>query len=434
MRYVIIGRGVAGVSAGLAIRKQDPSGDLLLISSEKDGYYSRPGLAYYLTGEITEEMLFPAVQPNSSEPALPQIHAQVNRIHPSDHRIELSDRSLVPYDRLLIATGATARRPDTPGIDLNGVVTLDSLPDARLILRLARKARAAVVIGGGITALELVEGLRARRLTTHYFLRGDRYWSNVLDEKESQIIEHRLLEDGVRIHYETEVEEILGKRGQVVGVRTKDNQVVKCQLVAVAVGISPRLKLAQAAGLEADRGILVDSYLRTSEEDIFAAGDVAQIYDPVSGKSILDSLWTPARQQGWTAGLNMAGAEAAYQKGIPFNVTRLAGLTTTIIGSVGRGRDQDLLGIARGDSESWRLMPDSIAIGDDFEVNRIRMVLGENHILGAILMGNQSLSRPLQELVTQQADISVIREQILQPGATLPEIIYGFWETWRATK
>ena len=79
-------------------------------------------------------------------------------------------------------------------------------------------------------------------------------------------------------------------------------------------------------------------------------------------------------------------------------------------------------------------MPDSIAIGDDFDVNRIRMVLGEKHILGAILMGNQALSRPLQELVTQQADISAIREQILQPGAALPEIIYGFWETWRATR
>ena len=263
---------------------------------------------------------------------------------PSDHRLELTDRSLIPYNRLLIATGATARRPDTPGIDLDGVVTLDSLPDARRILRMARKARTAVVIGGGITALELVEGLRARRLATHYFLRGDRYWSNVLDEKESHIVEHRLRDDGVRIHYRTEVEEILGKRGRVVGVQTKDNQVIKCQLVAVAVGIMPRLKLAQSAGLKTDRGILVDNYLQTSEKDIFAAGDVAQVYDPVSGKSILDSLWTPARQQGWTAGLNMAGGEAAYQKGIPFNVTRLAGLTTTIIGSVGHGRDQDLVG------------------------------------------------------------------------------------------
>ena len=103
-------------------------------------------------------------------------------------------------------------------------------------------------------------------------------------------------------------------------------------------GFVRAVELAKQAGLAIDRGILVNEYLQTNDPDIYAAGDVAQAYDPLSGRSILDSLWAPARQQGYAAGLNMAGKKTAYVKAPPFNVTRLAGLTTTIIGTVGRGR------------------------------------------------------------------------------------------------
>src|SRR6185436_7640 len=108
----------------------------------------------------------------------------------------------------------------------------------------------------------------------------------------------------------------------------------------------------------------------------------------------LDSLWNPAREQGFAAGLNMAGKRTAYTKSVPFNVTRLAGLTTTIIGMVGRGRDDDLVGIARGDRETWRELPDAVLAQSGFEVNRVRLLVGEKTLLGAIVMGDQKLSLP----------------------------------------
>ena len=158
---------------------------------------------------------------------------------------------------------------------------------------------------------------------------------------------------------------------------------IRCDLVAIAIGVRPRMKLAQLSGLEVDRGILVNEYMQTSAADIYAAGDVAQVYDPFTGKSVVDSLWGPAREQGAaTAGTNMAGIEKAYSKPVAFNVTRLAGLTTTIIGKVGQGKDPDLHGIARGDSETWRQLPDSIAAQQDFDVNRLRLMLGEKTIVG----------------------------------------------------
>jgi NAD(P)H-nitrite reductase large subunit len=177
--------------------------------------------------------------------------------------------------------------------------------------------------------------------------------------------------------------------------------------------------------------VLVNEYMQTSAEDVFAAGDIAQVYDPLSGRSILDSLWGPAREQGWTAGLNMTGKRVAYIKPIAFNVTRLANLTTTIIGAIGGGRDGDLLGIARGDSETWRQMPDAIAAQADFDVNRIRLMVGEQTLLGAIVMGDQTLSQALQQIILHQANISSIRQQLLQPDAPLGDLLTNFWIEWK---
>jgi NAD(P)H-nitrite reductase large subunit len=264
-------------------------------------------------------------------------------------------------------------------------------------------------------------------MKVHYLLRGDRYWSNVLDEQESHIVEHRLRAEGVTLHHHAEIVEVSGRSGRVDGVRLLDGQTLSCNLVAYAIGIRPRTELARQAGLAIDRGILVNEYLETNDADIFAAGDVAQVYDPMSGRSILDSLWAPARQQGYVAGLNMAGRKKVYLKEPPFNVTRLAGLTTTIIGTVGRGRDEDLVGIARGDSETWRQLPDSMVAQTGFDVNRVRLLVGETTLLGAIVMGDQNLSFPLEKLISEKADISSIREKLLLPNARVSEIITEYW-------
>lgn len=431
-RYVMIGSGVASIAAIEAIRCIDNSSEILLIGDEAYGYYSRPGLAFYLTGELSERQLFPRGEAEFRELRVRRIHARVVRIHPEHHLIRLQDGSTLPYDRLLIAVGAEAQKVKVPGVELCGVVKLDNLDDARHILKLARKAHSAVVVGGGITALELVEGLTRHGLKVHYFLRGDRYWSNVLDETESHIVEGRLKEEGVVVHYHTEMKEILGKGGRVAAVRTIDGRTIPCDLVAVAIGIRARTELARASGIQCDRGVIVNQTLETGAPDVFAAGDVAQVLDPLTGKSQMDTLWMPARDQGYAAGLNMAGITTPYFKRAPFNVTRLANLTTTIIGTVGHGEDQDVVGIVRGDSETWRQLPDAIAAQADFKVNRLRILVGQNTLLGGLLMGDQTLSRALQHLIAEQVDITRIRQQLLRPAAPLADILADFWTVWRS--
>lgn len=427
---MIIGSGAAGIAAVESIRSQDNQGKVALLSEERAGYYSRPGLAYFLTGELNEAQLYPFSDRDFQELRVHPHHARVKRILPDQHLVELHDGSHLGYDRLLISTGATAARSNVPGSGLRGVVKLDNLHDARGILSAARRRSTAVVVGGGITALEIVEGLVANGVKTHYFLRRDRYWHNVLDETESRIVEGRLEEHGVQIHYNTQLAEILGHKGCVSGVRTQEGGIFWCNLVAVAIGIRPRKNLALESGLQVDRGILVDEHLRTSAKDIFAAGDVAQVYDPITGNSILDSLWGPAREQGSIAGINMTGIQSVYSKPVAFNVTRLAGLTTTIIGRVGHGEDDDLIGIARGDSELWRQLPNSITAQQEYEVNRLRIMLGESTILGAVVMGDQTLSHALQSLISQRVDITSIRSGLLEPEAPLADLIAEFWIQW----
>ncbi|MDQ2693028.1 MAG: FAD-dependent oxidoreductase [Chloroflexota bacterium] len=432
MKYVIIGSGVAGIAAVEAIRAVDGAGEVVLVGDDPYGYYSRPGLAYYLTGELHDQALFPRTASDFRKLNFQYVKGRAKRILRVEHMLELADGATVPYDRLLIAVGAQAMPLDVPGAELEGVLKLDHMEDAKRILKRARRGKTAVVLGGGITALELTEGLLAHGMRVHYLLRGDRYWSNVLDEHESHIIEHRLREEGVTLHYHAEAAEVTGSQGKVRGVRLLDGKTLKCDLVAYAIGVRPRLDLARGAELAIERGLLVNEYLQTNDPDVFAAGDVAQVYDPASGKSILDSLWNPAREQGYAAGLNMAGRKTAYIKPPAFNVTRLAGLTTTIIGTVGRGRDSDLTGIARGDSETWRQLPDAIVAQTGFDVNRLRLLVGEKTLLGAIVMGDQKLSFPLQKIISSRVDISPIRERLLAPDAKIGDIVAEFWTSRQA--
>ena len=437
IRYVIVGTGVAAIAAAEAIRQTDASGEITIIGDDPHGYYSRPGLAYYLTNEIPARLLSAYPADSYDKLGAHFIRGRVARIRPNQHLVDIDGHASEGYDRLLLAVGASAVRLEIPGTELEGVLKLDHFEDAKRIAKQAGSSRAAVVVGGGITALELVEGLNARGASVHYLMRGDRYWGNVLDETESRIIEKRLRQEGVILHFNTLVVAALEKRAlfgaarRLGAVRTMSGEIIPCDLLAYAIGVAPRTTLAKQAGIICDRGILANEYLQTNLADVYAAGDAAQIFDPASGAALVDSLWGPAREQGTAAGLNMSGRRVPYLRPIPFNVTRLAGLPTTIIGAVGTGNDLDVQGIVRGDSATWRQIPDAIVAQGGFEVNRLRLMVGEKVILGAIVMGDQKLSMALETLIRQRVDITPIHGRLLQPGARVADVLADFWEAWR---
>ncbi len=361
--HVIIGSGIAGLSAAEALREREPHAAITMISEEPHDFYSRPGLAYLLRGDIPEKRLFVRSRDDLRAINVQRLNARVERLVCDQHEVELTDGRRVRYDRLLLATGALAVPPSFPGGDLAGVVKLDGLDDTRCIIKMARRGKPAVVVGGGITALELAEGLCARGMRVNYFLRGDRYWGDVLDEAESHVVMDRLRHEGIVIHTQTQVKQALGTKGQLTGVETQAGAHIPCQVLAVAIGVRPRADLARAAGMKMGKGVLVNETLQTSVPDVYAAGDVAEVFDPQSGTTTLDVLWPTALAQGKIVGANMAGATRPYVKGVPCNVTMLTGLKVTIIGAVGSGRkSDDLVTITRGESEAWRVSPTAGAV------------------------------------------------------------------------
>lgn len=427
-RHVIVGSGIAGLSAAEAIRAYDPRAEITLISEEPHAFYSRPGLAYFLRGDIPEKQLLIRTPRDGKDLNIQRLDGRVERLECGPHELVMADGRRVRYDRLLLATGALAAPPSFPGADLEGVVKLDGLDDARTILGLVKRGQPAVVVGGGITALELAEGLAARGMRVHYFLRGTRYWGDVLDETESAIVMQRLRHEGITIHTETQVKRAFGVRGTLSGVETQSGAHLNCRVLAVAIGVRPRADLARQAGLAVNKGIVVDSFLRTSAADVFAAGDVAEVRDPRTGASHLDVLWPIALAQGKAVGATMAGTPREYVKGVPFNVTMLAGLKVAIIGSIGGGASDDRVAISRGESEVWRQSLHASTVSDHGDVNRYRLLVGERTILGALVMGDQTCARAIQHLVRDQVDVTPIRQALLAGGAAAMRELLAFFD------
>jgi NAD(P)H-nitrite reductase large subunit len=431
--YVIVGAGPAGFGAADTIRKLQPDAAITIVADDPHGYYSRPGLAYVLTRELPEARLFPISKKRWEQMRMQRVVARAARLDTAARQVVLADGRALAYDVLLIATGSASVTPSFPGSELDGVVTFDHLASLRRILHLARRAQAAVVVGGGILALELVEGLRAQNVGVHYFLRGERFWSAVLDAAESRLVEERLAHDGVQIHHHTEIARVLARkdwrgREHVAGVETKDERRLACQIVGAAIGVRPRLELAADTPIRTGRGILVNERMETSVPGVYAAGDVAQLADPLTGQGQpMEALWPVAIAQGRVAGSNMAGAPVVYRRAVPVNVVRLTGLPVTIIGAVGAGEgDDDLLTVSRGDSELWRGVPGLLMIYVQKDVNRQRLVFDrQNRLAGAVLIGDQSLSSIVLRLIEKQVDLGPYLAQIQAPQANLAEVLRG---------
>lgn len=434
-RYVIIGNGAAGITAAEELRRRDARASITIATDDRFAMYSRPGLAYILTDEVSAEQAIARKPEWYERHRIQLVYSRAERIDYEARQVRLANGQNLPYDALLIAVGALAVAAPFPGGDLDGVVYLDNMDNTLDIIRRAKTAPAAVVVGGGITALEMAEGLAHHRVETHYLVRKNNLWSALLNDAESQLVEKQIHHHGVHIHYGREIAEMLGANGRVTGVKTNQGEVIACQIVGVAIGVKPNLALAKDTPLKIERGILTNEYLETNIPGVFAAGDCAQIYDVWSGQSCVDSLWPTAVASGRTAAANMTGAKQPYHKGVPFNAALLFGLHLTAIGQVaaaGRSGDdaEELQFISRGSSEVWSAKPGNgytSAWADDGASSQ-RLVVRDNAIVGALLLGNQRLADPLRDLIDRRVDISSVKSRLLAGGNILSDAVMEAWQ------
>ncbi len=423
-RYVVIGSGVAGLSAAETILQQDPSGYLTIVSEDPDGYYSRPGLAYYLNRTIPEKQLFPRQGSFLYEMIPNRVQARVAQIFPEQHKVVLGDGRQLAFDRLLLATGSRSMPADFAGSDVQGVVSLYSLEDVRSMLKLVKHAKTVMVVGGGIIAMELAEGLAANGLQVDYFLRGDRFWSKILDQAESRLVERGLEQMGIRIHHQTQVAQTLSKQGVLTGVVTKTGEVFPCQILGVATGVLPQIELAVQAGLATDRGILVNEYLESNIADIFAAGDAARVCDSRTGEAWLETLWRNARRQGTIAGANMTDGRQVCEREATLNAVRIGDIITSTIGAVERMGDTDISMFVSSDKKIWEMYRHRVDMAHNDEISRVRVLVGKQTIVGAVVMGDQTPAYPLLHMIQEKTDLSLIHSRLADhPELGVEEIV-----------
>jgi NADPH-dependent 2,4-dienoyl-CoA reductase/sulfur reductase-like enzyme/nitrite reductase/ring-hydroxylating ferredoxin subunit len=313
-RIVIVGGGAAGFAAAEMLRRQQFQGHIAMLSNDTAPPVDRPNLSKdYLAGSAPEDWL--PLRPDSfyEEADIDlRLKTDVISIDTSVRNVVLAGGDTVPYDRLLLATGAEPVRLPIPGADQPHIHTLRSLSDCRAIIEGVKGARRVIVIGASFIGLEAAAALRARELEVHVVAPEQRPMERVLGPGMGDFVRALHEEHGVIFHLGDTVTGIDGKRATL-----KSGGVLEADLVVVGVGVRPRLALAERAGLALDRGVVVDAYLETSVPGIYAAGDIARWPDPHSKQNIRVEHWVVAERQGQTAARNMLGAREAFDA-VPF--------------------------------------------------------------------------------------------------------------------
>ncbi|UOQ82138.1 NAD(P)/FAD-dependent oxidoreductase [Hymenobacter sp. 5414T-23] len=249
--------------------------------------------------------------------------------------MHLNTGAVLPYDKLLVAIGSVSRFQDWPGQELAGVQGLYGLPDLERMHRETHGVKQAVVVGGGLIGVELAEMLHSRGIAVTMLVRDTHYWGSVLPPEEAALVNRQLQAHHIQVQYSTELTEILGDTaGRARAVLTSKGQEIACQWVGLATGVTPNSTLAQASGLDTDRGILVDEQLQTSQPNVFAAGDCAQHRQPGPDEVPIEQLWYTGRQQGETVAYTICGQPRPYQRGPWFNSAKFFQLEYQTYGRV----------------------------------------------------------------------------------------------------
>ena len=310
--FIIVGGGLAGALAAETLREEGFDGRITLLGEEPHRPYERPPLSKdYLQGKAARDSIFAYAEPWYADHAVElRLGTAVTSLDPALRTVTTATGEQLDYDKLLLTTGSTPRRLNVPGADLDGVHYLRSVDDSERIKAGFDQAHRVAIIGAGWIGLETAAAARNAGVDVTLLERSELPLLHVLGPETAPIFADLHRDHGVDLRSQVAVAELSGRNGAVTGVILSDGSRIEADMVLVGVGITPNTQLAAQAGLDVDNGILVDEHLRSSDVNIFAAGDVANAYNPRLGRHLRVEHWANARRQGAVAGKTMLGQDA----------------------------------------------------------------------------------------------------------------------------
>lgn len=335
-RVVILGNGIAGITAARHVRKRDPEAEIVVISGETDRFFSRTALMYIYMGHMTFRDTQPYEERFWDDNRIECVRGWVERVDVAAKTVVFDDGADLAYDALLLATGSVSNRFGWPGQDLRAVQGLYSYPDLLQMEEDTRGVERGVVVGGGLIGVETAEMLHSRGIAATLLVREASWMDFAFPAEESAMLGEEIRAHGVDLRLATELESIEDDgSGRACAVRTKGGgERIPCGFVALTVGVRPNVDFLADSGIEIDRGILVDARLRTSAPDVYAAGDCAQLRDPAPGRRPIEAVWYAGRAMGETVARTLCGEPTDYDQGIWFNSAKFFDLEWQVYGLV----------------------------------------------------------------------------------------------------
>lgn len=394
--YLIIGGGIAGTTAADTIRKNDSEGSITIVSDEPYALYSRIMLSKpnFFLGKIPLDSIWLKkmdwYKKNSINIILGKAAAGMNV---KKKTIALEDKTVIQYEKLLLAIGGRVRKWEVEGENKNGIYYLRNLDDGKAIISKIKNIKKAICIGGGFTSFEMCDILKLRGLEVTSVIREPFFWDPILDEPSGKMIEKALIKSGIKIIHNAQVKKVFGEK-TVKGIELDNESKIPCDLIMVGIGITTECEWIKSAGIKTKRGILADEYLETNIQNVWTAGDCAEFYDLILDEQVQLGNWVNAQNQGRIAGLNMAGKREPFQM-VSFYTTQGFGIT---IGFTGDVRSENREVIKRGSPES----------------NSYGRIIVDDHdeLIGATFINRTQELGPISKLIEKEVKVKTMRKEL----------------------
>lgn len=404
MRHVIVGAGPAGVVAAETIRKLQPKAEVTLVGGEPGEPYARMAIPYVLTGKIEEEGARLRKGPDFYKSLdIRVVAGRAAKLDAQKRELTLADGAKLPYDRLLIATGASAIKPPVPGLDLPGVHHCWTLDDARAIVARAKKGADVVLVGAGFIGCIILESLVARGVKLTVIESESRMLPKMMDEAGGTLVKRWCESKGVKILTSTRLKGVEKASGDTLSVRLDKGAALSADLVVVATGVKANVDFLAGSGIAVDGGVIVDDRLRAQGDAVFAAGDCARGPD-FSGGFMVHAIQPTAAEHGRIAAVNMTGGDARYKGSLIMNVLDTAGLVSASFGHWQGGSGDE--GSSALDANAFKYTHLSFA---------------DNRLVGALVIGRTDHIGAIRGLIQCRTALGAWKDKLMRDPTRVAE-------------